>query len=126
LLDQVALRLHQDTFCLEGLLLAGDDDGVRLAIGRQVLEFRAEDVLQVGKLRVPDGVEVHQSTAVRVTLKREARLLNAQPLEGNMGTLVVGKLPFSLAIRQVDEAQVLPSPSFREREQDFLRRRGLR
>lgn len=109
---------------IEGFLVESSSTTLRLVADNHMLEFSQEDIFEVIKLSVPEGVVITNSPPVRVKLFLQARLLNACPIAPLRHVSAVGRVPFSLVVRS-KSVQVFDSPKFKALEKAFLKEHGL-
>lgn len=117
-----AAEADGSTLVLEGRLLRGTGDGVRIVVAGLVLAFDGADVLGVEELPEPRALPL--AIAARLTLRRPARLIAVAPAEAYRAITEPQLLPFSyLARPQAPPMQ--PAPRFEALQEQFKRKHGL-
>jgi hypothetical protein len=109
---------------IEGYLLRGGEETLRIVIGDLALEFAIEDVLEVAEV---EGVPPERSSLavpVRLTLNIGARLMGCSPAAAYHPLLDRVNQPFAYEVRK-SYPPMQQAPRFRALERAFRQRHGL-
>lgn len=71
----------EESFSIEGIMVAGRPGEVRLLVDRTVLDFDEDDVVDASELSAPPDLIENLAQPVRLVLRRGARLLGAGAAE---------------------------------------------
>lgn len=112
-----------DPIVIEALLVAGEEESVRVILGPYCLDVDADDVLTLEELPLPDGLIEGSAIAGRVTLKPGARLRRLGSADPYRKVLWHQALPFALATRP--EILFETDSAMQAREHEFFAARGL-
>ena len=113
-----------DSFQVEGFLISADVKSVSLLMPPYTLEIIAEDVLAVEELPPLPQQRTDVGIAVRLTVKHGFRLWNISSGTADEQHLFKTRRPFAIVTR-APQAQLQDDGSYAEREQAFLRSRGI-
>jgi len=108
---------------VEGLLVRGEGEQVRLILEPYCLDFVADDVLDLVEVPLPHGITEGEAIAARVTLRPGASLVGLGSAAPYRTVLWNRDLPFALATRPTQIFEF--DPAMKEREDAFLVSRGL-
>jgi hypothetical protein len=109
---------------IDGYLLPGKSDSIRIVAGDLALEFNLLDVVEVTEIAVPAGVPTGLAVPVSLVLKRGAHLLECSPAAGYAPLLERVVQPFAYAARTSFPPGHV-APRFRSLEDAFRERHGL-
>jgi hypothetical protein len=111
---------EEDSICLEGVLLRGSSDRVRLVCGNICFELDLADIIFAEEVVAEDGEGDQLGIYVVLLLKKGARLVDMFPAE-SLIDFWAGRRPFSLSARSGNR-EFYSSPKFRALERSFLER----
>jgi hypothetical protein len=113
-----------DAFQLEGFLVSGDEETIRLVMSPYVLHLRRESVLSVEELPPLSRQQTSVGIAVRLSLKTGCPLLGITDSGVYDERLWRRRRPFSIVTRHA-KAPMQDDGSYAELESTYLRERGI-
>lgn len=113
-----------DAVILEGHLLRGRPDTVKLLVGGLYVEVPTEDLVTIDDVGDGAGSSSDFGIPVKVSLHRPVRLLEVGPGWPYAGLFKEGRRTFASSSRPWSPMPPRSS-RYRELEQEFLRRHGL-
>jgi hypothetical protein len=122
----VDARPREQTLSLDGSLLAIDSNTVRLVVGPVCVTLFVNDIIGITELPSGTAVEMVDSFAVpiRIELSAGAGILNVSSCEAYRGLLSSQRRPFAIESRRLAITRLI-SPLYRDRQSEFLKKRGL-
>jgi len=114
----------QESFSLEGIMVASHPGQVRLVIDQVVVDLAEEDVVSAGELPPPPGLNEKTAQPVRLELRRCARLLGAGSAAVYDDVLWERGHLFAMRTRR-EEPPWLVSAAYKQLEREFLTRYGI-
>jgi len=114
----------QESFSLEGIMVASHPGQVRLVIDQVVVDFAEEDVVAAGEVPPPPGLNEKTAQPVRLELRRGARLLGAGSAAVYGDVLREPGHLFAVRTRR-EEPPLLFSVAYRKLEREFFARYGI-
>jgi hypothetical protein len=120
------LEVHSQNhgLLIDGYLLQGSKETVRIIAGNLLLELSVDDILEVIDVEERDSDISSLAVPVRVTAKRGARLLDCTPADEYRPLLERPVEPFAYMVRK-NYPPMQDAPRFREREQAYRLKHGL-
>lgn len=115
---------HDHGLLIDGYLLQGSEETVRIIVGSLLLELSIDDILSVIDVEQQDSDTSSLAVPVRVTAKRGARLLDCTPADEYKPLLERPVEPFAYIVRK-NYPPMQDAPRFREREQAYRLKHGL-
>lgn len=107
---------------MEGLLVQGPAERVRIILEPYCLDFEIGDVSEMEELPLPTHLIEGSAIPARVKLRIGARLLQFSSAEPYQHVLWKRRVPFALATQLAPEVQ---KAELKKREDEFFRARGL-
>ena len=111
----------QESFSLEGIMVASHPGQVRLVIDQVVFDLDEEDILAVAAVPPPPGLKEKTAQAVRLELRRGARLLGAGSAAVYEDVIWERGHLFSVRTRRA-EPPVVFSTGYQRLEREFFAR----
>lgn len=116
--------LSASQIVIDGHLLRGDGESVRIVTGDLALDIDTRDVEEVIEIPLPEGFPSSLAVPVSVLLKRGARLLGCSVASEYAPLLERPILPFAYAVR-TSYPPMQVAPRFDAMEHAFRERHGL-
>lgn len=113
-----------ELFSVEGIMVAGHPEQVRLVIDRAVVDLDESDVASASELPSPPGLNERLAQPVRLELRRGARLLGAGSAEVYDDVIWERGQLFAMTTRR-EEPSFEISDSYRQLERRFLASYGI-
>jgi len=114
----------QESFSLEGIMVASHPGQVRLVIDQVVVDLAEEDVIAASEVPPPPGLKEKTAQPVRLELRRGARLLGAGSAAAYEDVIWERGHLFALRTRR-EEPPVLFSAAYRQLEREHFARYGI-
>lgn len=114
----------EESFSIEGIMVAGRPGEVRLLVDRAVLDFDEDDILEASELPAPPDLMENLAQPVRLVLRRGARLLGAGAAEAYDDVVWRRGELFATRTRQ-DEGGWRMSDHYLELERQFFATYGI-
>jgi hypothetical protein len=112
-------NVTNETFTIEGFLLAGPDGWLRLLVATTCLDVHEEDLVALEELPPPDDLRADVAVHVSVELRRPCRIREIIDGESLDAQLWVRPSPFAYVSRAGDAAHQ-PPQAFRARERTYI------
>lgn len=122
--DDKAVVESKEGIRLSALLVSASAGHVKLLAGPLLLEFKAEDVIELEELMLPPEDRLSGAIAVDVVLRPGAPLVAIYTAEALPAGELGGPVPFSLATRPT-ALMLPPSPQYKIAETEYMQRYGL-
>ncbi len=124
--DMQAGAVHDDsTFLLEGLLVGGDADRLAIIVTPYLVELERAEITEVEALADPPLLTPGAARAVRLHVRRGARVLGFSSAAALESKLWRTRSSFAVATRGVPPEQTSLPPAQRERTRAFLAEHGI-
>ena len=109
---------------IDGYLLRGERDAIRIVTGELALDFDADDILELTEIDLPKGAPASLAVPVTLVLRRGARLLACSAAAEYQPLLERPVEPFAYAVRP-SFPPMHQAPRYRALEDAYRERHGL-